>query len=148
MRSPLNLLLVGEQQEVSFGNPISLFLSLPAPNHICAFPRGFLTLHRLDRFPARLQLIAQSRPTHSPPRPNRIPGKSLGIRKRVCSSASGPFLTVSRRIRSPNSGLVGSMVRPSTERPEYPRILASLRCKVRNGRTTPPLNELGLRIAR
>jgi hypothetical protein len=78
----------------------------------------------------------------------------VGIRLGSCCISNLPcthipdFLNVSRRIRSPNSGLFGSRVRPPTERPEHPRILASLRCKDRNGRTTPPLNELELRIAR
>ena len=134
-------------------SPYFVVQCLPAPNHICALPRVFLTLPRLDRLPAcgrlaaRLQLLWQYRPMHTPPQPNQIPACCLSIRIRVCTSASGPFLTASRRIRSPNSGPDSSRARLSGEHPEYPRILASLQCKGWSGRTTPPLNELGLRIA-
>ena len=138
-------LLLSESGRRSRSVPRPIVRDLPAPKHLHAPPRGFLTWPWLNRF--RLQPLERPRPAHAPPRPNHQPTvASVGeygsvlrpqVLPRPPRGASG-FPTPAWR---------GSRVRPASEAPEHPRILVSCRCKARHGRTTPPLNRMRLRTA-
>lgn len=108
---PVLLRFLGEPQEVSFGHPVLPFRASPCLNTYVHRPRDS-SLALVRPTPARLHLLTQAGPMDTPPRPNQPQLFTMG-RIRICSSASSPPPTASRRAGLLNSGTSGSRERPA-----------------------------------